>query len=166
MGWMGRGLSVAAVVALAAGVSACSGNSEPVPVTKPIAPATIVENYTGTLFVQGSNLHIFAVTKDGEVHVTLKSVVTVPVEADPNANPPVAAIPAAPVAVPMTITVGQPTLTTLGVQCSNLKQVVKPAGPTEQLNGQALAGSFCVSVSDPNGELPRASTYEITVNHS
>jgi hypothetical protein len=66
----------------------------------------------------------------------------------------------------MTLTVGQPTLTTLGVQCSSLKTVTASAGTTPQLTGQALAGTFCVSITDANGELPRASSYAITVAHS
>lgn len=164
---MVRGLFAAvAALVLAAAVAACKNNTEPTPIPIAIAPATVTENFSGTLFVSGSNLHIFAVAKDGEVHVTLTAVSTIAVDADPNAVPPVAAIPAAPVTVPMTLTVGQPALTTLGVQCSSLKQTAVLPGAREQLSGQALAGSFCVSISDPNGELPRAASYAITVTHS
>jgi hypothetical protein len=98
--------------------------------------------------------------------VTLTAISTVPVDADPNATPPVAAIPAAPVTTPMLLTVGQPTLTTLGVQCSTLKAVPATAGGTPQLTGQALGGTFCVAISDPGADLPRASSYAITVAHS
>jgi hypothetical protein len=154
------------VMTLAAAAAACGGSTEPTPIPLPVAPASIVENYSGTLFVGGTNLHTFAVQNSGEVHVTLTAIATVPVDADPNATPPVAAIPSTPVTQPMTLTVGQPTLTTLGVQCSNLKSTITTAGKTAQLTGQALAGTFCVSVSDTNSELPRASTYAITVNHS
>jgi hypothetical protein len=66
----------------------------------------------------------------------------------------------------LTLTVGQPTLTTVGVQCSNLMQVVAPPGASPQLKGQALAGTYCVSISDPNSVLPGAVTYAITVAHS
>jgi len=154
------------VLSLALGAAACNRSTEPTPVTIPVAPATVVENYSGTLFQAGSNLHTFAVIQTGEMKVTLTSIATVPVDADPNADPPVAASPSTPVTAPMTITVGQPTLTTLGVQCSNLKSVVAPAGSSPQLTGQALLGTFCVSISDPNAELPRASNYAITVIHS
>ena len=157
-------LPVVAVCAL--GAAGCNDRTEPVPIPTPIAPATIVENYTGTLFVAGSNLHSFEVKQNGEVHVTLTSIATVPVDADPAADPPVAAVPSSPVTLPLTITIGQPTLTTLGVQCSNLKSASAPAGPTAQVAGQALAGTFCVSLADTNGQLPRASTYAITVRHS
>lgn len=160
------GLRRAVAVALAVGASACGGNTEPVPVPTPLAQATIIESYTGTLFAAGSNLHTFAVTQNGEMKVTLTAIATVAVDADPNADPPVVAVPAAPVTIPMTLTVGQPTLTTLGVQCSSLKSVTATAGTTPQLTGQALAGTFCVSISDPGAELPRASSYAITVAHS
>ena len=159
-------LRAATLLALAAGGSACNGSTEPTPVPTPIAPATIIESYSGTLFAAGSNLHTFAVTKSGEMKVTLTAISTVPVDADPNANPPVAAIPSAPVTVPMTLTVGQPTLTTLGVQCSSLKEVTAAAGQAPQLTGQALGGTFCISISDPGADLPRASSYAITVAHS
>jgi hypothetical protein len=131
-----------------------------------IAPATIIENYSGTLFASGSNLHTFAVKENGEMKVTLTSIATVPVDPDPNASPPTPAIPSVPVTASMRLTVGQPTLTTLGVQCSSLKSVEAPAGSTPQLTGQALAGTFCVSIADSNSELPRAASYAITVNHS
>jgi hypothetical protein len=164
---MRRGLLTTAVLlALAAGTSACDSNTEPTPVPTPIAPATIIESYSGTLFAAGSNLHTFAVTKSGEMKVTLTALSTIPVDADPNANPPVVAIPGAPVTAPMTLTVGQPTLTTLGVQCSSLKSVAATAGTTPQLTGQALGGTYCVSISDPTNDLPRASSYAITVAHS
>ena len=164
---MRRGLLRAAtLLALAAGGSACQHSTEPTPVVTPIAPATIIESYSGTLFAAGSNLHTFAVTKSGEMKVTLTAISTVPVDADPNATPPVAAIPAAPVTAPMLLTVGQPTLTTLGVQCSTLKAVPATAGGTPQLTGQALGGTFCVAISDPGADLPRASSYAITVAHS
>jgi hypothetical protein len=153
------------LTALAAAV-ACKRDTTPVPVPSPVAPASITENYTGTLFVLGSNLHSFQVKILGEVDVTLTSVITVPVDADPTATPPVIAVPATPLTVPLTLTVGQPTLTTIGVQCSDLKQVVTAPGSKPQLTGQALAGSYCVSISDPENSLPSAVTYTITVNHS
>ena len=153
-------------MALAAGVSACHGNTAPTPVAIPINPASIVENYSGTLFIAGSNLHTFLVNQNGEIKVTLTSVATVAVPADPNAVPPVVGVPSVPVTVPLKLTVGQPTLTTLGVQCSNLKSVEAVAGTDAQLTGQALLGTFCVSIADPNAELPTASSYAITVAHS
>jgi hypothetical protein len=161
---MWKALALALVCAIAA--AACDRQSEPVPIPTPIAPATIIENYGGTLFVNGSNLHSFEVKVNGEVLVTLTSVATVPVDADPNADPPVVASPSTPVTTPLSLHVGQPTLTTLGVQCSILKLVDAAPGTTPQLTGQALNGTFCVSIADPNSVLPRAVTYTITVAHS
>ncbi len=167
MSLMRRGLRfVTIVLSFAVGPAACRSNTEPTPVPIPIAPASIVESYSGTLFSAGSNLHTFAVKENGEMKVTLTSIATIPVDPDPNASPPLPGIPSEPVTIPMTLTVGQPTLTTLGVQCSSLKSVVASAGSAPQLTGQALAGTFCVSISDPQAELPRASSYAITVTHS
>jgi hypothetical protein len=154
------------VTLLAVVAAGCDKNSEPVPIPTPVAPATITENFSGTLFASGSNLHSFEVKQGGQVFVTVTSVNTVGVAADPNADPPVLAVPSVPVTIPLTINVGQPALTTLGVQCSHLKSVEAPAGPSPQLSGQALAGQFCVSLSDPTGALPAASAYAITVSHS
>jgi hypothetical protein len=153
-------------ILLVLAASACNGNTAPVPVPTPVAPPTVTEHYSGTLFVLGNNLHSFQVAQSSEVDVTLVSVATVPVTADSTANPPVVAVPSVPVTAALTITVGQPTLTTVGVQCSDLMQVQAPAGTQPQLKGQALSGAYCVSISDPNNVLPSAVTYAITVGHS
>ena len=164
MGSMRRFLPLA--LACAVGAAACDKNTEPVPVPTPIATPTITENYSGTLNINGSNLHSFEVKENSQVLVTLTSVATVAVDADPTTDPPIVASPAAPFTQPLTLRVGQPTLTTLGVQCSNLKSVDAAAGAAPQLTGQALQGTFCVSISDPNAILPRAVSYAITVSHS
>jgi len=153
-------------LALAVGASGCSGGTEPVPIPLSLAPATVVENYSGTLFPAGTNLHTFAVTQNGVMRVTLSAMATIAVDPDPNATPPVVGVPSAPITAPLTLTVGQPTLTTLGVQCSTLKSVPAAAGADPQLTGQALAGTFCVSISDSDAVLPAASSYAITVTHS
>jgi hypothetical protein len=70
------------------------------------------------------------------------------------------------VTLPLLLHVGQPTLTTLGVQCSLLKSAEATSGTSPQLTGQALTGTFCVSISDTNNALPSAVTYTITVGHS
>jgi hypothetical protein len=167
MGRSGRqiqGLIVA--IAVAAAAASCTKGGDPVPVPTPIAQPTITEHYSGTLSPAGSNLHFFQVTEPSEVHVTLTSLTAVAVDGDATVDPPIVAQPATPLTIPLTITVGQQALTTLGVQCSSLKSVVKPAGSTAQLTGQALAGTYCVSITDTNIELPRNATYAITVAHS
>jgi len=154
------------VAAAAIAAPACDRNTAPVPVPTPVAKPTTTENYTGTLSVSGSNLHFFLVQQNSEVHVTLTQLTAVAVDANPGADPPVAAAPATPLTTPLRITVGQQVLTTLGVQCSSLKSVVAAAGSAEQLTGQALSGTYCVSVADTSGALPRSATYAITVAHS
>jgi hypothetical protein len=155
-------------------VSGCNRTTTPIPIPSTLVPPTTTDSFSGTLKQQGSNLHSFQVCatcvvshlqETSEVDVTLTSLMTVAVPADPNADPPVVGVPAVPVAVPVTIRVGQPTLTTLGVQCSNLMSVVAPAGALPQLKGQALNGAYCVSISDPDGVLTSAVTYTITVAH-
>ena len=155
----------ALILSILLAASACNRDTTPQPVPTPIAPPSVTENYSGTLFVLGSNLHSFQVTKTGEVDVTLTAVTTVLVPADPSADPPVVGIPPTPITAPLTLRVGQPTLTTIGVQCSDLMSVQATSGTTPQLKGQALVGTYCVSISDPDNVLPRAVTYAITVAH-
>jgi len=157
-------LALGAACLLAA--SACNRNTTPVPVPTPIGQPTTTDHFTGTLKVLGSNLHSFKVTDPSFVNVTLTSLNTVAVAADPTANPPIVASPSVPVTYPLVLTVGQPTLTTLGVQCSSLLSVVAQPGTSPQLQGQALGGTYCVSISDPNNVLPGPVTYTIDVGHS
>jgi len=154
-------LSVVLVV-----LAACDRNTTPVPVPGPVAPATTTETYTGTLSPKGTNLHFFQVQQNGQVLVTLAQLVTVPVAGDPSANPPVPAVPATPIAGAVKLTVGQQALTTIGVTCSSLKSVVASVAPTPQLTGQALKGTYCVSITDTQDVLPRPTTYTISVAHS
>jgi hypothetical protein len=159
-------LRVVPVALVLAAIVACSKNTQPVPVPTPIATPTVTENYSGTLSPSGSNLHFFQIQQDSQVLVTLTQLVTVPVAADPTADPPVLAMPATPITQPVTITVGQQALTTIGVTCSSLKTVVGSVSATPQLTGQALKGTYCVSITDTNAVLPRATSYAISVAHS
>ena len=161
---IGPGLLVATALALAA--AACTKGGEPVPVPTVIAPPTVTEHYSGTLSPAGSNLHFFQVLVPSEVHVTLTTLTAVAVDPDPSADPPVVAQSATPLTIPVTISVGQQAVTTLGVQCAALKSVLMPAGAVAQLTGQALTGTYCVSITDTNVALPRNATYAITVAHS
>ena len=155
------------VVALASiGAGACDKAGDPVPIPTAVSSPTVTETFSGTLVTLGANLHNFQVTQTSEVDVTLTTETTVAVAADPTASPPVVAVPAVPVTFPVTVRVGQPAISTLGVTCSSLKSVETTAGASPQIRGQALAGTFCVSVSDPNGALPQSVSYIITVAHS
>jgi hypothetical protein len=126
----------------------------------------VTETFPGTISAQGTSQHFFKVNQDSEIDVTLTRVTTVAVQADPNANPPVVGVPAMPVSYSLTVRIGQQAISTLGVTCSDLKSVLTPAGATPQIRGQALAGTFCVAVSDPNGTLPQPVSYVVTVAHS
>ena len=161
-----RVLAMAAIAAVGATAAGCAKAGPPTPVASNVSSPTALETFPGTLMTAGSNLHNFQITQNGEVDVTLTTLTTVPVQADPTASPPVAAVPAMPVDYQLLIRVGQPTITTLGVACSNLKSVTTSPGSTPQLTGQALPGTFCVGISDPNGTLPQSVDYIITVAHS
>jgi hypothetical protein len=154
------------MIALAAGCAACGSNSEPVPVPTPIATPTMVDTFTGVVFQSGNFQYQFKVNVDSQVLITLTSMTSVAVDADPNATPPVAAKPSRPVSYPLNVRIGQSSLTTLGLTCTNLKQVTATAGSTAQLTGQALAGTFCVDVSDPDGTLPEPVNITVTIAHS
>ena len=132
----------------------------------PIAAPTTTETFSGTLQQFGNFQYQFKVNENSEVHVTLKSAATVAVAANPDADPPVAAKPAVPVSYPLTVTVGQTTISTLGVACTNLKQVKTAPGDSPQLKGQALTGTYCVDISDADGALPEPITFTVTIAHS
>jgi hypothetical protein len=160
-------------VALAAVVAAaCGGNTQPTPIPSPVSPPTTTETFTGTIQIGGSFQYQFKVAVDGEIHVTLMAENSVAVTADPTATPPVDAKPSVPVTYPLHVRIGQSSLTTLGLTCTNLKSVTTTAGSTPQLTGQALAGTFCVDVSDPlmsdaiTPALPEAITITVTIAHS
>jgi hypothetical protein len=157
---------LALAVILAVGAAACEKTGDPVPVPTPIAAPTATEQFTGTLLALGSDQYEFKITTPSEVDVTLTTVTSVAIAADPSTDPPTPASPAKAVDYGLTITVGQPSITTLGVTCTNLKSVVTSAGVTPQLKGQSLAGTFCVQVSDPSGALPQAVNFIVSVAHS
>jgi hypothetical protein len=95
----------------------------------------------------------------------------VAVDANPDATPPIDAKPSVPVNYPLNIRIGQSSLTTLGLTCTNLRSVTTAAGATPQLTGQALAGTFCVDISDlllldPTQALPEAVNITVTIDHS
>ena len=171
LGTLGRlralGLLMLAVAAVMESAG-CGQSGQPVPVPSPVAPPTTTDAATGTLKVSGSSYYQFQVkaTGESEVDVTLTALTTVPVTADPNANPPVAAVPAVPVSTPVTLTVGQPSITTLGVSCTSIKTVTTAVGSTPQLTGQALPGNFCILIADPSGQLAQDVLYTVLIAHS
>ena len=154
-----------APLALAAGCA--QSNEAPTPIVIPLAAASVVDNYSGTLKVLGSNYHQFKVPQNGQVAITLTSAAYAP-RTDADTGLSVPNLRTDPIAA-LTILVGTPAATTIGLQCSpiafnNVAQfVVTSPGTTPQLAGSALAGNYCISISDPNGALLDPIAYKITV---
>src|SRR5437763_8821783 len=151
---MRRFLPGAFALALAAG--AC-GQSSDAPTAVPIAlaPPAAIDNFSGKLNVLGSNYHQFQHKQAGEVDITLTSTSYAPTT-DPDTGASVPSTRTDPIP-PLTVLVGTPSATTIGLQCSPLAfnsqylVVTATASNTPQLKGDALAGNFCISVSDPSG---------------
>ena len=141
---MSRFLAVLRVGAIATVAAAC-GSSTIAPTTPPVRPAVITQTFSGTLAVQGASSHNFIVIVTGKIAVTLTSV-----------GPP---------SVPIGVGLGVPS----GLQCvlsfgQGSAATVEP-GPSPQINGTALAGTFCVEVYDV-GNLTAPTAYSVTVDHS
>ena len=159
--WLGP-----AVFAALAAAGCAQSNEAPTPIAIPLASATVVDNFAGTLRVGGSNYHQFNVPQNGAVAITLTSTSYAPLtDADGNtsANPRTDPIPA------LTIVVGTPAATTIGLQCSPIafngaaQFVVTQPGTKAQLSGNALGGNYCISVSDASIELLDPILYKVTV---
>ena len=145
-----------AALAFAAAAAACNSSdvtSSPVP-TQPssFAPPTVVDTFTGTITLFGTDSHLFNVPVPGEVHVTLTKIAP----ATETSTPPAPG-------TSVTLGIGLPSTTTIG-QCATLQSVTATPASTPQIKGHALSGAFCVSVSDA-GALTDAVTYTVTVAH-
>jgi hypothetical protein len=168
--WTGRPVAqwLAPAVLVALAMAGCAQSTQaPTPLPIPLAPATVPDNFSGTLKVAGSNYHQFNVPQNGVVAITLTSASYAPLtDADGNtsANPRTDPIPA------LTILVGTPAATTIGLQCSPIafngaaQFVVTTPGTTPQLSGNALAGNYCISVSDASAALLDPVLYKVTVS--
>jgi len=156
-------------MALAIVASACASSTEaPTPIPITLAPPEKVDNYSGTLHVGGSNYHQFGFKESGIVQITLTSVAYANItDADGNSvpNPRTDPIPG------LTILVGTPAATTIGLQCSPIafngavQFAVATPGTAPQLSGNALAGQYCISVSDPSIALLDPVVYKISIAH-
>jgi hypothetical protein len=134
-----------AACAMAAGcASTDTGSGVP---TQPssFAPPTVSETFTGTIAILGSESHPFSVPVAGEVQITLTAV-------DPADSP------------ALTLSIGLPSSTVLG-QCATIQSVSATPGKAPQIDGHALAGTFCVLVSDPTGALTQSVNYTVVVAH-
>jgi hypothetical protein len=159
--WLGPAILAAMAAA------GCAQNAEaPTPIAIPLATASVIDNFAGTLKVGGSNYHQFNVPQNGAVAITLTTTSYAPLtDADGNTseNPRTDPIPA------LTIVVGTPAATVVGLQCSPIafngaaQFVATTPGTTPQLTGNALTGNYCISVSDPNSALLDPILYKVTV---
>ena len=104
---------------------------------------TILETFTGTLQVNGSNSHPFTVQQVGGVRVSITQI-------DPSSA----------------VSVGVGTPSTTSGQCLAISSLTAVASPGTQISGTAtITGNFCIAVVDV-GNLVEPVTYTITVLHS
>jgi hypothetical protein len=156
-----------ALVLCVAAAGCAQSNQAPTPIPIALAPASAVDNFSGTLKVLGSNYHQFQLKQPGEVDITLTSTAYAPT-IDPDTGESIPSTRTDPIPA-LTVLVGTPAATTIGLQCSPLSfnnaalLVSATAGTAAQLKGNALAGNFCISISDSNAALLDPITYRITV---
>ena len=155
----------ALVLALAAGCAQSSQAPTPIPI--PLAPPTAVDNFSGTLHLVGSNYHQFQLKQSGEVDITLTTTEYAPTT-DPDTGASIPSTRTDPIP-PLLLVVGTPAATTIGLQCSPIAfngvnlLIEATASNTAQLKGNALAGNYCISLSDQNAALLDPITYKVTV---
>ena len=125
---MNRTLATALLLALV--TAGCSTTETPTGPTS-VAPAALTETFTGTLVSQTTNAHNFIVFITGEVALTLTA-----------AGPP----PEAPLGIGIGIPSGFGCTLSLGTGSFATVQAASVA----QITGTAIAGTFCVSVFDPD----------------
>jgi len=156
-----------ALVLCVAAAGCAQSDQAPTPIPIALAPASAVDNFSGTLNVLGSNYHQFQLKQAGEVDITLTSTAYAPTT-DPDTGASVPSTRTDPIPA-LTLLVGTPAATTIGLQCSPLSfngetlLVSAAASTAAQLKGNALAGNFCISISDSNAALLDPITYRITV---
>jgi hypothetical protein len=155
-------------LALAMAAAGCGQSTEaPTPIPIPLAPATFVDNFSGTLNLVGSNYHQFQLKQSGEVDITLTTTAYAPTT-DPDTGASIPSTRTDPIP-PLLLLVGTPAATTIGLQCSPIAfnganlLVEATASNTAQLKGNALAGNYCISLSDQNAALLDPITYKVTV---
>jgi hypothetical protein len=165
---MRRVISLGPVLALCVAAAGCAQSDQaPTPIPVPLAPPSAVDNFSGTLKVLGSNYHQFQLKQAGEVDITLMQTAYAPTT-DPDTGASIPSTRTDPIPA-LTVLVGTPAATTIGLQCSPLAfngvalVTTATAGSTAQLKGNALLGNYCISISDPGAALLDPITYKITV---
>jgi hypothetical protein len=146
---LGTLLRLSVLSALAATGFACQ-TSDPASTLTPVpaVPVPITETFNGTVAVGQSDVHPFTVTISGTVSVTLTA-----------AGPPPT--------ITMGVGIGSPTFTGSVTTCVLLTNgsTNTPPGPTPQLSGSLIAGSYCIAVFDVGNETAPVG-YTVTVTHS
>jgi hypothetical protein len=142
-------------LALAMAAAGCAQSSEaPTPIPIPLAPASAVDNFSGTLNLVGSNYHQFQVKQPGEVDITLTTTAYAS-KTDPDTGASIPSTRTDPIP-PLLLLVGTPAATTIGLQCSPL------AFNGVGLLVEATAGNTA-QLSDQNAALLDPITYKVTV---
>jgi hypothetical protein len=136
---MQKKLFAAAIVAVALGVAACTGDDDPL-VTPTPTPNPVTETFTGTLSLNGAFTHTFTATSSGTVRASIAKL-------EPDA------------AVIVGLSLGTWNGTTCQTIISNDNATVNSAvvGTADR------QGRLCVRIYDATGLLPAPTDYELTV---
>jgi len=121
-----------------------STTSTAAPTPTPANPS-VIETFTGTLAVDGTDIYGFSVAQYGTVDVRLASIGGAGVPSTINVN----------------LTLGTPA--TDGTCTATLTQLVK-AGSAVQLTTPEQPGQYCVTLNDP-GNLFAAASFTVIVAH-
>jgi hypothetical protein len=133
-GWL-RFLAAAALAAAAG-----CGSSTPATAPSPSAPATVTDDFSGSVAQLGSENHVFTVAANGTVTITLTSL--------------------APLA---TMSLGVSVWNSDGTNClTQISQNPDARTGAVALKGTAATGAYCVSVYD-SGNVPPSTSIAYTV---
>jgi hypothetical protein len=149
----------------AAGLGAGCNRRSPTQPTQAIS-----EQFAGTLTQQGTNAHPFTVNEGGPVTITVLSVARetpAPPEdtPPPNTSQPPSVEDDPTVAIPPPIFIGLGIGAWSGSTCTLIAQRTD-ASLLTIISGTAMAGSFCVTVFDPGGDvITLPVNYQVEVDH-
>ncbi len=133
-------------------LTACNSNSDLGGnlVAIPAVGTPRTETFSGTVQVNGTDIHTFTIDVSGNVTITLTA-----------AGPPPT--------ITMGVTVGNPSTPAGGTTttCAALTggTINTPAGSTPQLSGALLAATYCIAVSDVGNQTAPVN-YTVVVTHT
>jgi len=137
-----------AAAALAAAMSACSGNSSATPAAPTVIAGSSTVLFEGQLEVGGSAFYSFTVQATGSANLMLASVTTTK---EPGASSPVV----------LGLAFGTP----LGTDCTITTALPASAGLTSQLVNNLTPGTYCARVYDI-GNLTSTVNFAIRIVHT